>query len=157
MQVKTILQQKGGGVVTIRVGQTVHDAIRTLNEHGIGALIVVEANGRISGIVTERDILYECGERCAHLTQGEDERRPSCPALVDDIMTRDVIIGLPDDELSYVMGVMTKNKIRHLPILDEGGLVGIISIGDVVNAHVKEADFENRMLREYVQGAPEQA
>jgi CBS domain-containing protein len=67
-------------------------------------------------------------------------------------MTKDVVIGVPDDDLNYVMAVMTKNKIRHLPILEEGELAGIISIGDVVNAHVEESDYENRLLKDYIQG-----
>lgn len=151
MKVRQILQQKAGGVVTIAAGQTVHDAITKLNKHGIGALVVIEKDERIVGIITERDILRTCGERCVHGPgQGQD---PSCPILIDDVMTRDLIIGVPSDEVNYIMGVMSKNRIRHLPILEDGGLVGIVSIGDVVNAHVEEADFENRMLKEYVQGS----
>jgi CBS domain-containing protein len=67
-------------------------------------------------------------------------------------MTTDLIIGIPDDEISYVMGIMTKNKIRHLPILDDAKLVGIISIGDVVSASIDETQAENRMLTDYVHG-----
>jgi signal-transduction protein with cAMP-binding, CBS, and nucleotidyltransferase domain len=72
--------------------------------------------------------------------------------LVKDVMTKHLIVGVPDDDLSYVMGIMTKNKIRHLPIMDGGELAGIISIGDVVNAHVVETTFENRMLKDYIHG-----
>ena len=61
-------------------------------------------------------------------------------------------LGVPDDDIRYVMGIMTKNRIRHLPILDDGKLVGIISIGDVVSASIEETDFENRMLTDYVHG-----
>ncbi len=67
-------------------------------------------------------------------------------------MTKQLIIAVPDDELDYVMGIMTKNRIRHLPIIEGEQLVGIISIGDVVNAHVEETEFENRMLRDYIHG-----
>ncbi len=67
-------------------------------------------------------------------------------------MTKEVIIGVPDDDLDYVMGIMTKNRIRHLPVLDAGKLVGIISIGDVVNAHLNETKFENRLLKDYIHG-----
>jgi len=67
-------------------------------------------------------------------------------------MTKDLVIGVLDDGLDYVMGIMTKNRIRHLPVLDGESLAGIISIGDVVNAHLKETEFENRMLKEYIQG-----
>jgi CBS domain-containing protein len=71
---------------------------------------------------------------------------------VGDVMTRDVIIGVPEDDIAYVMGVMTKNRIRHLPVMDESGLVGMISIGDVVNASLQTAKFENRMLKDYIHG-----
>ena len=152
MRISDILRQKGSDVVTIAVDKTVHDAICNLNEHGIGALIVTGEGGEISGIITERDIMRECGERCV-LLDDSAQVHGACPALVKDVMTKDVIIGVPDDELNYVMAVMTKNKIRHLPILEEGKLAGIISIGDVVNAHVEEAHYENRLLKDYIQGA----
>ena len=151
MRISDILRQKGSKVVTIAVDKTVHDAICDLNEHGIGALIVTGEGGAISGIITERDIMKECGERCVHLDDPA-QGHSACPALVKDVMTKDLVIGVPDDDLNYVMAVMTKNKIRHLPILEEGRLSGIISIGDVVNAHVKESDYENRLLKDYIQG-----
>jgi CBS domain-containing protein len=76
----------------------------------------------------------------------------SCPSLVREVMTKDLIVGVPDDSLDYVMGVMTKNRIRHLPVMDGKKLVGIVSIGDVVNAHLEETEFENRMLKDYIHG-----
>jgi CBS domain-containing protein len=152
MHVRDILQQKGNKVVTIEVDKTVHDAICKLNEHGIGALVVMGEDEKICGIVTERDILRECGQRCARLTEPSDPEHSACPALVKDVMTKDLIISVPSDDLAYVMGVMSKNRVRHLPILDEGKLVGIISIGDVVNVHAEETEFENRMLKDYVHG-----
>jgi CBS domain-containing protein len=152
MQIHDILRQKGRNVVTIEVHQTVHEAIGMLNQHGIGALVVIGDGGEISGIITERDILRECGERCTHLTESPGPGEKACPVLVRDAMTKDLIIGVPGDDLSYVMGIMTKNGIRHLPILDGGDLVGIISIGDVVNAHVDETEFENRLLKDYIHG-----
>jgi CBS domain-containing protein len=153
MQISDILRQKGPHVVTIEEHVTVHDAIRELNHHGIGALIVTGEGGKISGIITERDILRECGERCTHLTGSLKPGESPCPALVQDAMTRDLVIGVPDDDLGYVMGIMTKNRVRHLPVLDDGELVGIVSIGDVVKAHVEETEFENRQLKDYIRGA----
>ena len=151
MRVTDILRQKGSDVVTIAMDKTVHDAICKLNEHGIGALIVTGERGEISGIISERDIMRECGERCARL-EDPAQGHGACPGLVKDVMTKDLVIGVPDDDLNYVMAVMTKNKIRHLPILEEGRLSGIISIGDVVNAHVEESVYENRLLKDYIQG-----
>jgi CBS domain-containing protein len=106
----------------------------------------------LSGIITERDIMRECGERCVRLTDSAEDHS-ACPALVKDVMTKDLVIGVPDDDLNYVMAVMTKNKIRHLPILEEGELAGVISIGDVVNTLVEETGYENRLLKDYIQGA----
>ncbi len=152
MRVRDILQRKGSHVVTIGVGKSVHDAICRLNEHAIGALVVVGQDGEVAGIITERDVLRECGERCVRLTEPPAREEAPCAAFVRDIMSKDVVIGVPDDDLDYVMGIMTKNRIRHLPILDDGKLVGMISIGDVVNAHLKETEFENRSLKDYIRG-----
>ncbi len=150
MRVTDILRHKGSDVHTIGVDKTVHDAVCKLNEHGIGALLVTGESGEISGIITERDIMRECGG-CVRV-EDPSEGLGACPALVEAVMTKDLVIGVPDDGLNYVMGVMTKNKIRHLPILQEGKLAGMISIGDVVNAHLEETDYENRLLKDYIHG-----
>jgi len=152
MRIRDILQEKGTKVVTIDVERTIHDAIGKLNEHGIGALIVMGEGDEIAGIITERDILRKCGDNCVHLTEPAKPEETACPSLVKDAMTTDLIIGVPDDEPNYVMGIMTKNHIRHLPILDDGNLTGIISIGDLVNANLEEQVFENRTLRDYIHG-----
>jgi len=152
MRIRDILQEKGTEVVVIEAGRTIHDAIGKLNEHSIGALIVTGEGEEIIGIITERDILRVCGERCVRLNEPPAREETTCPSLVQDAMTKDPIIGVLNDDLDYVMGIMTKNRIRHLPILDDGSLAGIISIGDVVNAHLKETVFENRTLRDYIQG-----
>ena len=152
MRIRDILQVKGTEVVTIGATQTIHDAIGELNKHGIGALVVTAKGEEIVGIITERDILRVCGERCVRLNEPPAREETPCPSLVQDAMTKDPIIGVLDDDLDYVMGIMTKNRIRHLPILDDGSLAGIISIGDVVNAHLKETVFENRTLKDYIQG-----
>ena len=153
MRIIDIIQEKGSGVETIGADQTIHHAINRLNEHRIGALVVTGEGGEVTGIITERDILQVCGDRCVSLDQVPGQDEPPCPSLVKDAMTTDVVIGVPDDDLNYAMGIMTKNRIRHLPILDGGNMVGIISIGDLVNAHFEEKVLENRTLREYIHGA----
>lgn len=153
MHVADILNKKGREVVTIDSERTVSEAIRMLNAHHVGAVVVTDDHGKMIGILTERDVLRECGERCTHLERYLHPGGHSCPAMVKDVMATDVIIGVPSDDVLYVMAVMTKNRIRHLPILDGGDLAGIVSIGDVVHAQVEEAEFENRMLKDYVQGA----
>lgn len=151
MRIKDILQEKGKDVATIDAGQTIHAAIIELNRHGFGALIVTGQDGQVAGIVTERDILKCCGDSCNHLETPPPRDKAVCPYLVGDIMTKDLVIGVPGDDLNYVMGVMIKHKIRHLPILDNGKLAGIISVGDLVNAHFEENVFESRTLKEYIQ------
>ena len=150
MRVKDILQEKGGAVITIDAGQNIHAAITKLNHHGIGALIALEENGTIAGIITERDVMQNCGNRCGRLKEPPTPEEDECAFLVKDIMTKELVIGVPSDDLNYVMNIMTKNRIRHLPILDRGQLAGMISIGDLVNAHFEEKIFENRTLKEYV-------
>lgn len=152
MRIRDILQEKGADVVVIEAGRTIHDAIGRLNEHSIGALIVTGKDEGIVGIITERDILKECGEHCTSLNEPPASGEAACLTLVQDAMTTDLVIGVLDDDIDYVMGIMTKNRIRHLPILDQKTLVGIISIGDVVNASLKEKIFENRTLRDYIHG-----
>ncbi len=152
MQVADILRHKGSDVVTIEAHKTVYDAICKLNQHGIGALVVTGAGGEISGIITERDVLRECGDRCARPAGSPESGGDLWVASIEDAMTKHLIIGVRDDELGYVMGIMTKNRIRHLPIIEGEQLVGIVSIGDVVNAPVEETEFENRMLRDYIHG-----
>ncbi len=152
MQIRDILQEKEEGVVTIDGGQTIHDAINRLNRHSIGALVVTGEGGEIAGIITERDILRVCGDNCVRLNELPSDDENGCPSLVQDAMTRELVIGVLDDDPNYVMGVMTKNRIRHLPILDDGKLTGIISIGDLVNAHLEEKVFENRTLKDYIHG-----
>ncbi|MDH5805145.1 MAG: CBS domain-containing protein [Gemmatimonadota bacterium] len=152
MRIHDILRHKGHDVLTVGPEDTVHEAACILNRHRIGSLVVKDGDGEIAGIITERDILRECGERCTRLNEPGESKEEGCPVLVKDIMSEDVVIGVPGDDVNYIMGVMTKNRIRHLPIIDDGELTGIVSIGDVVNAHVEEADFENRMLKDYIQG-----
>jgi CBS domain-containing protein len=150
MLTRDVLAKKGTDVITIGADATLHDAVLRLNEHGIGALVVTGDEGEVRGILTERDILRVCGERSLFLGGSGDGGED--PPFVGDAMTADVVVGVPRDRIDYVMGVMTERRIRHLPIVEDGQLVGMISIGDVVNAQVVEAEFEIRMLKGYVQG-----
>jgi CBS domain-containing protein len=153
MLIRDLLLEKGRNVETIEAGQTIHSAIQRLNRHRIGALVVTGEDDDVVGIITERDILMVCGNRCAHLSEPPGKTGADCLSLVKDAMTRDLVIGVPSDDLNYAMGIMTKNRIRHLPIMEDGKLAGIISIGDLVNAHFEEKVLENRTLREYIHGS----
>jgi len=152
MKIKDILQEKGSKVVTIDANKTIHEAIIELNHHGIGALMVTGKDGQIAGIITERDILQCCGDNCTHLQNAPPREHALCQVLVKDVMTKDLVIGVPEDDLNYVMGVMTKHHIRHLPVLDHGKLAGMVSIGDLINAHFEENVFESRTLKDYIHG-----
>lgn len=143
MNVRSILEEKGSpDVVTIDPDRTIQEAIGRLVEHNIGSLVVVDENGELAGIITERDILRVCAD-------GGDRLATT---RVADIMTRDLIVGDADDSIDYVMGVMTQNRIRHLPVVGRRGLKGMVSIGDVVKIQLHETEYENRHLKEYIQG-----
>lgn len=141
MKLRDILRVKGHHVYTVRPDQTVQDAVQILMQHRVGALLVEDAERRAVGIITERDVLRECVDRAAELGH----------VPVREAMTRDLIIGVPDDEIGYTMGIMTQNRIRHLPVMDGDHVAGMISIGDVVKATLDETEYENRYLKEYIQ------
>ncbi len=141
MRIQDILDSKGDRVVTTSPNGTVTDAMDVLNEHNIGAVVVMEGDS-IRGILSERDVL-RLGARGPELLS---------TTTIPETMTRDVIVGLPEDEVHAAMGVMTQNRIRHLPIVRDGQLVGIVSIGDLVNAAWLEAADENQHLKDYIQG-----
>ena len=142
MRIADILRKKGNHVVTIQPQKTVWDAIQTLNEHKIGAAVVTDTDGRVVGIISERDILQTAAK----------QRESIKDIAIADIMSTDLVIGVAEDRLDYVMGIMTQNRIRHLPVMDGEDLVGIVSIGDVVNASLQQTEFENRRLKDYIHG-----
>ena len=123
MNIASLLAKKSGAPITIRPEQTVRDAVGFLAKHNIGALIVVNAAGTPVGIVSERDIVREAARN-----------EQVFGRVVGEIMTRDVITGVPEDDLASVANLMTEKRIRHLPVVTGGKLIGIISIGDVVKA-----------------------
>lgn len=142
MKVKEILKSKGPEVVTIGEEKSVYDAISTLVKNKIGSLIVLNVEGKIVGIITERDILTESERNDGRLKE----------IKVKDVMTKDLIIGQAEDDIEYIEAIMTENRIRHLPILSDKRLVGIISIGDVVKAQIHQSKVEIRLLQDYIEG-----
>lgn len=142
MKIRDILDCKGHEVVTTGGDQTVLAAMRTLVAHNIGSVVVTEGD-EIQGILTERDVLR---------LGSEDPERLS-DTLVQDAMTHELVVGVMDDSVEYVLDVMTKNRIRHVPIVHDNRLQGIVSIGDLVSACREAVEVENRYLRDYIQGA----
>lgn len=141
-----ILRVKGDAVHTISPDASLQDVVQTLVRHNCGSLVVcnVAAQPRSSmlGIITERDILKACAARRASLSE----------LRVADAMSSTVITGSPQDSVEDTMGLMTEHRIRHLPILVDGQLAGLISIGDVVKAHHDHLTLENHYLKNYING-----
>ena len=129
MRIRDILKEKGGDVATIGAGRTVHEAVRELNSHRIGAIVVTDDSGSVQGIVSERDVLRMAAETW---DDGGDRVSRLRDRPVVGIMTREVICAVPDDDVDYAMGIMTQNRM--------------------VRANLSQAAYENRMLKDYVQG-----
>ncbi len=143
MHVSDILKTKGADVVATRPEETIAATARLLATHRIGAVLVKDAEGGIIGIISERDIVV--------MVASDGAAALDCK--VEDCMTRDVISCVPGDTISAVMAQMTAQRIRHLPVLDDGALAGMISIGDVVKCRLEETQHEVDALRDYVLGA----
>jgi len=139
MTMREILEHKGHEVVTMEGDRTVLEAVRILVRHGIGAVVVADGL-RPRGILTERDVLRLAAEDPASLAAVQ----------VAAAMTKDLVVAHPDDALHAMMGVMTERRIRHLPVVEEGRLIGIVSIGDLVQACRTLAEDENEQLRHYI-------
>jgi CBS domain-containing protein len=138
MNVDGILRSKGARVVTIRPDASVADLVAGLRDAGIGAM-VVSADGRaVDGIVSERDVVRALAQHGGRVVD-----RP-----VSDLMTRNVVTCSPGDTVKQLMTEMTRRRIRHLPVVDNGSLVGIVSIGDVVKNRLEEMETETNVLRE---------
>jgi CBS domain-containing protein len=140
MKVKDILAAKGNRVVTIEKDTKVIDAMLIFSANRIGSLLIVDRNNNILGIIGARDVLMA-------VVNHPDTIKT---ITVDKIMTTNLIIGTEDDHVDYILAVMTENRIRHIPIMNGKELKGMVSIGDVVKALLKEKDVENRYLKDYI-------
>jgi CBS domain-containing protein len=144
--VSEVLRQKGPGVFTIDPHSTVFDAITQMVRHGVGALIVVE-DDNVLGIITERDYLRKVAI----------EGRTSRTTMVHEIMSSPVLAVQPADDLNQCLALMTERRVRHLPVIERGALVGLVSIGDLVKCKVMDQQGEIDRLFDYIQtssGAP---
>jgi CBS domain-containing protein len=145
MTVKTILSRKGDDVVTIEPTATLGDAVKMLDMHRIGAVVITGANQHILGILSERDVVRTLSHnvRVAGGCQ-------LCDEPVEKVMTREVATCKQTDTVYELMERMTAGKFRHVPVVESGRLVGIISIGDVVKYRLDEMASESSALREYI-------
>lgn len=150
MRVRNILERKGTEVVTTHPDATLGECLETMCERRIGAMPVLDENGRLIGILSERDVLREC----ARLVKEKRPADEACSRRVRDAMTPNPITCRPDDPTQHVRGLMTHHRIRHVPVVDGGRLCGIVSIGDVVLSSLRESEDENRALKGYIQATP---
>jgi CBS domain-containing protein len=142
MTVRAILDSKGHQIQSVEPDAKLAAAIKILAEQKIGAVVVM-SNGRIEGILSERDIVRVLGERGAGVL---DEP-------VSAVMTREVVSCRQADTVAAIMEMMTLGKFRHLPVIEEGMVVGLISIGDIVKWRVSEYEMEQEALRDYIKTA----
>jgi len=143
MQVQDILKVKGRKTITINRKTSIQDAMDTLISNRISCLPVVDGSDCLIGIISDKDIF-----RRVHV-----DPKGFAAAMVGELMTSDVIVGIATDSVSYIAGVMTKNKIRHIPIVEKKKLIGLISVGDVVKSQLENMEIENRYLKQYIDGS----
>ena len=143
MTVRAILDLKGRDVTTIAPDKTLGDAASLLSQHKIGALVVTGADRRVTGILSERDVVKAVSTGGAAALEEKIAAR----------MTREVVTCGPHDTMAELMGRMTAGRFRHVPVVENGRLVGIISIGDVVKHRLAEMERESSALRDYIMKA----
>ena len=142
MRVKDVLKNKGSDVVTVRPDSSCRELLATLASHNIGAVVVSSDGFTVAGIVSERDIVRRLNDRGDAVLEGP----------VSDIAVWDVSTCGLDDAVEELRETMTQRRIRHLPVVHGGRLVGIVSIGDVVKSAISQLEFEHQNLIDYVQG-----
>ncbi len=140
MNVQAILQRKGNEVATIPCTATLEEVARQLKTRGIGAMVILDEEGRVGGIISERDIVNALAAE-----GGAVATRSVC-----DFMTRDVETCRLSDTTDKLMEIMTERRVRHLPVVEDGELVGIVSIGDVVRQRMEEIAFEAEQMKLYI-------
>jgi CBS domain-containing protein len=144
MKVRTITKNKGRPVIGLAPGDSLDQAVTLMMEHRIGSLVVTEGDSLI-GILSERDLL----------TVLHDKNAMWIPMTAGLAMTKNPITCHPDNTLEEVMQMMVDHNIRHLPVVYEGGLEGMLSITDIVEELLKKAQFENKLLKNYIQNWPD--
>lgn len=141
MQLKEVLNKKGGQPVTVPASASVADAIQAMTEHRVGSVMVPNADGSPAGIFTERDVLRLCAEG----------RTDFAKMSIRPCMTCAMTTGKPGDTVSETLAIMTAKRFRHVPVVnDEGKMIGVVSIGDLVKAKLDETAQEAQALREYI-------
>ncbi len=142
MKVSDILHEKNFDIITTNPDEEIQSVMEILISNKISCLPVMNADNDLIGIISDKDIFKAVFK----------DQQGFATTTVDSLMTRDLIVGVPDDDIEYISGVMTQNRIRHIPILDKNKLIGLISTGDIVKTQMKKIKIENRYLKQYVDG-----
>ncbi len=140
MKVGSILGEKGRKVITLRSNTSLMDVAKVLSDHGIGSIVIVDESEKVVGIVSERDIVRTLAKNGVEILNSP----------VSQCMTENVITCSEQETIDNVMTIMTSHRFRHMPVLENGQLVGIISIGDVVKTKIASAEMEAEAMREYI-------
>jgi len=140
MKLKEVLDQKASGVLSIEVSKSMQAAVQKMYDKRIGALLVKSETGEPVGILSERDVLRFYAEQLGEADQ----------VKVSEVMTQELFVETLDSTTEHAESIMTKKRVRHLPIVDEGKIVGLISIGDLVKAKLDETVAEAKYLRDYI-------
>ncbi len=140
MRIADLLRTKGTAVATVTPETTVTELLAGLAEHNVGAMVVVAPDGSIAGIVSERDVVRRLNDRGPGLLHGP----------VAEIMTKLVASCTPDDSIDQLSVLMTQRRIRHVPVLKDGKLAGIVSIGDVVKNRMEQLEKSQEQLEAYI-------
>jgi CBS domain-containing protein len=140
MTIHAILLGKGVTVYSVKPDDNLVEAISVLRKHRIGALLVIENSAMIAGVLSERDVVRALGDHGADALE----------MPVHSVMTAPVITCHPDDTVAAAMALMTTRRIRHLPVMDEGKLIGMVSIGDLVKRRIEETEREAAALKDYI-------
>jgi CBS domain-containing protein len=140
MTIHAILLGKGVTVHSVKPDDTLVDAVAMLRKNRIGALLVIENSTMIAGVLSERDVVRALGDHGAN----------ALDMPVHSVMTAPVITCHPDDTVASAMSLMTTRRIRHLPVVDEGRLIGMVSIGDLVKRRIEETEREAAALKDYI-------
>jgi CBS domain-containing protein len=140
----TVLQRKGGKLYKVQLGEKLNDCVSLMNRKKIGILVVLDDNGKLAGVISERDIM--------RLVESQDSDLWNKPVKAVMTSREKLYTVQKETRLDDVMGLMTEKRIRHLPVLDGEALMGIVSIGDVVKNLLDEAAFTTEQLKNYIQG-----
>src|SRR5262245_23094584 len=139
MQISDVLRHKSSDVITMAATESTRELLATLARHNIGAVVVIEGD-TVAGIVSERDIVRKLNDHGADLLD----------AAVGTIMTEEVLTCAPTDSVDTIAETMTQRRIRHMPVLEQGRLIGIVSIGDVVKSRITQLEIDRGQLENYI-------